>query len=438
MLHARARWTLAVAAWLVFAASVRAAAPTASDPRFDDRALWPKLTGKEAFVAEPLKPARVLVWGGMGEKGNKTGGAGWVDLATGKGGGRPDAHTDIILPASDQPYTVGGRGGKYRNVTVMRNAHLSGGGDGVGMVVTGSIWIHAGGSMRTQGACRIEGPGHVFIRNDNTEDIWQSPLDNRIRIGQYVNFAKTDGGSAEIIGHVSVNDEFSIIDCTVVVGPDASLQPGRNGHPKITAGGVLAVMDGGYWGVWTNNFETTDLIVEGTIQGGLPERPLTREAYLGIASKNFTGAIHRGPGGPGKNHQVRVVGLMLQPGSRVRSYTTDPDKALLTVTLSRDNYGWAIRPKPGSAFEAKTLRKDPDAKALFAWYDGLPPFIDVAIADGVSIDGVRFDHVRKGGLLMTDPRDAEGWKNVSFGPHSQGPRDALIAEHEGVGRNGEY
>jgi hypothetical protein len=433
----------------VFAALVACAAlppaaagerpPTADDPRFDDKTHWPGLTGKEHYVSQQWPKGPVLVYGGMDAQGMKTGGSGWVDLATGKRTSKgPDADTDVILPPADKPYEYGRRGGTYRHVTVGRNAYLKGGGDRSPMHIHGNIWIKKGGKMRAQGATVIAGGRHTFYRNDNRCTEWNAPDWWNVSTSMYINFRKTDGATAEVVGQVAMNDEFSIRGCTVIVAPDSKLQPGRNGHPKITDGGRLVLLDGAYFGVWTNNYNTTDLTVEGTIQGGLPERPLKRDARVGIATKNYNKVMYEGRGGPGKVETTRVVGLLLKAGSTLKTVSTDAEKARLVVGLSRDNWGWRIREQPGSAYEKKTLRKDPDAKYRYAWYDKLPKLIDVWFGKGVTVEGVTFDAVRKGGLMLAEPADRKKWKDVGFGAKCEAQGDELFSELKEIGRKGEY
>jgi len=79
---------------------------TASEPLFTDKALWPNLAGKEAYVSETWKPGRTLVWakpGSGGEvKANKDK-LSCVDPANWLENGKPatevwDENTSIVLP----------------------------------------------------------------------------------------------------------------------------------------------------------------------------------------------------------------------------------------------------------------------------------------------------------------------------------------------------
>jgi len=415
--------------------------PTANDPQFDSKKYWPNLSGKEHYLKQDWPKTRVLVYGGMDANGKKTGGSGWVDLSTGKRAKGPDANTDIILPDSDKPYKFGRSGGKYRHVTVGRNAHMSGGGDGNPMYIFGNIWIREGGSMRAQGATIIAGERHTFYRNDNRCDEWNAPNWQKVSTSMYIRFAKVKGATAEVVGQIAMNDEFSITGCEVIIAPDSILQPGRNGHPGIQGRGKLILMDGAYYGVWTNNFDTPDLTVNGTVQAGTAERPLTRDAHIGVSRKNYDKVMYKGKGGPGKLERFgtkRVAGLVLHAGSALRAVPAGGSNARLVVHLSRDNWGWRIREEPGSAYEAKTLRKQPDAKYRYAWWDSLPMFIDVWFGPGVTVENVRLDHVRKGGLMLANPADRAKWSGVSFGEHCQAAGDALFSAVREIGRGGDY
>jgi hypothetical protein len=138
-----------------------------------------------------------------------------------------------------------------------------------------------------QGATNFRGSRHTFFRNDN---VAAGPQDagsifanipgsrrGKLMCSQYFTFNKEKGKSVEFLGHVSVLDEFRIYGRTVIAGRDSKLQPGRNATPIVDRDGVLALLDGAYLGSWCNNWGIPDLSVErGTVQGGLPDRPLTR------------------------------------------------------------------------------------------------------------------------------------------------------------------
>ncbi len=432
--------------------------PTAHEPRFDDKTLWPDLSGKEYFLKEQWPRGRLYVWGYPGETANLHRGRSRSprDPADPKNwlvDGRPaeelifDEHADLLLPASEVPYEVGFRNTElqetFRHVTVEPGAAFIGGGDGRGRTIYGNVWIKRGGAMYAQGATNFVGPHHTFFRNDNlapSED--DNGRDGR-RCSQYFVFNKEDGASVEFRGQVSVSDEFRVYSGTVIVGRDSSLRPGRHAAPRIYGEGVLALLDGAFFGKWCNDFGIPDMTVEGgTIQGGLPERPLERSCTFGLSFKNHTNATFWQLNEEEHQESRRVPSLVLLEGSTIRSITADPAKARLVLTYVPDGVGdrssFDLRPLPGSATEQEVLDRDPQAAARFAWFDRLPRGLDVFLGRGVVVDTVEFDNLRAGGILYQDAATKAAWENMIFGAGCLAQGDALFTHVEKLGRNGEY
>jgi hypothetical protein len=443
------------------AASPGYAKASAHNPNFADKTLWPMLTGKEAYVNQVWPKARLLVWAQPGQSGafgsknpnipDPTDPKNWIE------DGKPcekvvlDENTDLLFPASDKPYSVGFRGSPMnefcRHVTIEAGAAWTGGGDGAGRRVAGCIWVKKGGGMYAQGATRFLGNGSVFVRNDNL--IHAVPGNRRANLhcfSQYFSFNKTDGASVEFLGKVTVLDEF-MVSSLVIVGPDSRLQPGRSAAPVINKGGALALMDGAYFGSWVNNFTNPDMqVIGGTIQGGLPERPLKRSAGFGLAFKNNSDAQYDGPGARisrGKLEQYgRVPALVLNPGSALRTFSANPATACLTFIYQPGGVGdkgaCYVRVPIGSVGEANELKGSPDAAKRFAWFDALPRGTDIWFAKGVQVEGVTFDNLRKGGLMLADPADRKAWKDFTFGPGCLGKGDELFSVIEKLGRGCTY
>jgi hypothetical protein len=290
---------------------------TAGAPAFDDKALWPQLGGKEAYVKETWEKARVLVWAFPGESGwggNKAGdhdplaGASW--LVDGKPLDGPvtfDENTDVVLPDAEKPYTVSlkaaGAKQDFRHITVGRNGGLHGGGDGKGRRIYGNVWIKRGGSTGNQGATQLVGSKNTFFRNDNAE---ADDKGKGLMCTQYFVINRDEKGSVEFLGHVTMLDEFRVSGLCIV-GPGSRLQPGRNASPVIQQKGTLALMDGAMFGSWANNFPGPDLACSGTIQGGLPDRPLGQNAYLMLHSRTTPRACTTAPA-PSRTRMVRRSG----------------------------------------------------------------------------------------------------------------------------------
>lgn len=306
--------------------------------------------------------------------------------------------------------------------------------------------------MYAQGATNFVGERHTFFRNDNVDP---NPQNQRRvdlhRCSQYFTFNKPRGVSVEFLGNVNVLDEFRIFACTVIVGRNSVLQPGRNASPKICRGGVLALLDGAYFGSWCNNWGIPDMTVEsGTIQGGLKDRPLRRSCTFGLGFKNHTAAYYE-PARVKNDHRAlrkwkgrlaRVPSLVVGPGCTLRCYNTDPDKERLVFSVMPggigDKTGRPIRPLPGSPEEGKDRQRTPDAAERYKWFDALPRGLDCFLAKGVMVQGVEFDYFRKGGVMVQDPADRSKWQNARFGPHCMAKAGEMVSRLAKIGKGGRY
>jgi len=431
---------------------------TAVNPGFSDKTLWPVLSDKELYLKQEWPKARLLMWAHPGKNGSpkpKAGGLSSIDPANWLEDGKPaarlwDENTDILLPSADKSYDVSCRDGGvkqiYRHITVERNACFNGGGDGVGRQIKGNVWIKRGGRMGSQGATSFLGTKHTFFRCDNDGSMNKHP-ESYTSLAQYFEFSKTDGGTVECLGVAQSGDEFGVHACLVIIGPDSVVQAGRNANPVIDRGGTLALLDGAYFGKWVNDWEGPELIVSGgTLQGGLPERPLTRSCTVNLGFKNHTRAQYDGPGAEerfGKKVEyARVPSMIVESASTLRSFSSDIARARLVVTYMGERGVNGGRPIPniGSGWGdweyGFWTQRRPDVKERYKWFDALPRGIDVLFARGVAIDGVEFDHLRKGGLMCQDPEARKAWKNVFFGNHNYAAEAELFSILEKIkGRN---
>jgi len=422
---------------------------SAHEPSFQNRQLWPWLSGKEYFVRETWPKGRLLVWAHPGKSGGKRfrGALDVTDPANWLEDGKParelvlDENTDLLFPASKERYYVGFRGTDVREVcrhlTIESGASFVGGGDGVGRSIYGSVWVEDGGGMDAQGATRFMGSRHTFFRNDNTLKTARSTSrGGGIMSSQYFTFNKENHASVEFLGHVSVLDELRVYGCTVIVGPDSILQPGRNASPTIYQGGILALMDGARFESWNNDFGTPELTVTaGFIQGGLVDRPLKRSCWFGLAFKNHTNATHEDADEKTRSRRlVRVPSLVVTAGA-LRSYTTDPTKARLVFTVMENQ---DICPRPGTEDYKKSIGRRPQNEALCEWMMKLPRGTDCFLAKGVKVENVEFDHLRKGGLMCADIDAVKSSRNLFFGLNCMAEQSELFSVLESVERNCRY
>jgi hypothetical protein len=440
--------------WQKATAAKSYAAATAWEPRFDDKALWPQLTGKEKFLKEPWPKGRMYVWATPGKDGDLHGRrrtsldptkpAQWIDAATGKPATKLilDKDTDLYFPASKAPYRVGFRTTdvreRLRHLTVEPGAAFVGGGDGAGRTIHGNVWVKKGGAIYAQGGTAFVGDKHTFVRNDNVNG----------QGSQYFNFNKQDA-SVEFLGHITTSDEWRHYGGTVIVGPDSVMQPGRAATPRINAGAKLVLLDGAYWGKWCNEWQgPVDLDVRGgTVQAGLPERPLTRDATLALSIRNWAGLEFKAWSGQGKDHSTRKVSALFRKGATVRVIAAPGSGARLVITRYElggpyNGGGRAYMHHVGEygTYPRQSERKKGKfAEAKFrAEFDSRPHKTLIYIAKGVTIDGpVRLDHFPPGGILCEDPAERAAWKDLSFGANNLARGDELFVKHAPPAKNGD-
>jgi hypothetical protein len=375
------------------------------------RELPPPGPAEAAYMKETWPEARLLVWAHPGEGGQR--GFDALDPKNWLEGGRPassppDKDTDIVLPDADAYYSTARAVITCRHVTIGRNARLL----TKGRTVYGNTWIRSGGESRNGGNLSFKGGRHTFIRNDNPD---------KAMVSQYVVHDKP-GASCEFIGRITTMDEFKIFNGTLVVAPDSRVEPGRNAMPVIGPSGTLALMDGAHFGKWINQFNP-DMKLRGTIQGGLPRRPLTRDCLFGLSFHN-----HEKTDFPGEGEKFRKmllghkVSMIVGSGAALRVFSRDLERATMVVGW----HGIDKTYKPPGLTEVEKKHGKQIQRKVTLWFD----------AD-TTVEGVRFDHIHKGGLILRDPSTRGRWKNVTFGEGCDGKPDELFAQGT-VGRNGEY
>jgi hypothetical protein len=425
----------------------------AHDPHFEDKQLWPNLGGRENYLDAEWPGGRLYVWAHPGRNGGPrfrnsldvTDPANW--LLDGKPARELilDETADLWFPASETPYRVGFRDTDVReivrHVTIESGAVFEGGGDGVGRNIHGNVWVKRGGGMDSQGATRFLGPRHTFFRNDNSvqdsETVTTADRGRGIMCSQYFTFNKENEASVEFLGHVTVLDEFQIHACTVIVAPDSILQPGRNATPRIHAGGRLVLLDGAFFGKWTNEFyREVDMVLEGTIQAGLPERPLTRDATLGLSFRNWQKVDFSRFGGSGTEiADVRRVSMIVRPGGALRTLAADGSDASLVVRYGGANLFNAIGDPDSPDERRRGLFNHSEFTRRF---QAVPRKISIYFEADTMIDGVRFDDVHPGGLMYGDEATRAAWRRVTFGPNNVGPPEGLFQQRDSLGRSLEY
>jgi len=428
------------------------ASATAAAPDFGDKVLWPQLSGKEAFIKESWEGGRLVTWAHPGESGDASGHnpfdpANWLidgkpaDQTVGSMEELFGETTDLLFPASETPYMVDIREGShgtdalknqvFRHITVGENAYFKGGADRIGRKVYGNIWVKRDATFYGQGFMAFTGPANTFFRNDNG---WGSPGG---RISQFLLVEKA-AASVEFLGDIQVVDRLLLGEGTAIVGINSRV---RGGNPLFNRPATLALMDGSIFSKSTNDLRVPDLVVSGTVSGGLTDRPLESDAYLAVSFKNHGNRPYDGPAKPVYRNEplemIRVPSLVLESGARLISIPGKDKDARLVITSTATDEG-LYRPRPDSERETLTLKNEPDAAKFHSWYDALPHGISVFVSPGASLGNVRFERVAKGGMLLTDPATPVSWTDVAFGDGNGASGNEIFSEIKGLATDGSY
>jgi len=397
-----------------------AAAPAAHAPRYSDERFWTAEQRKGAFVKETWPERRLLVWGTPGKtiRGQDVlDPANWLE--NGKPADKPiDENTDLLLPDSGGPYRAMNPTGSQlicRHLTVGRNAWLN----LVRFAGYGNIWVREGGGMWWDGG--LKGDKHTFVRNDNLLRPKSAPPVSRyigdrtlIRTGNHLGIAKAPGVSVEFVGNFETGDDLNIAAGTMVVGPDSSFCPGDRSVQGIYPKARLVLLSGARFHKRGNQHYGVDILVAGELVAGTEERPLTRDCFLGISYKArdpddlMDSVVKRGRlrevrGSP------RYYGLVVLPEGAIRTHSADPGKARLVL-------GWHRQPR--------VSRWGGDGTHLVRK-------IDTVFLGEAQINGIEFNDIRKGGILLPSPAARCRWEHVFYGEGNEGEAEELYGTFEG-------
>jgi len=435
--------------------------PTAGNPQFGDRTVWPDLHGDEYFQRQKWEKSRVLIWDvarslekGAGKRNSKVDGsdpANWIDAATGKAAASlPDMQTDIILPDSDVPYTASLRHPDVRSVfcrhvTIGRNAALDPLYARGGFQIAGNLWIRPGGAIKTgMWTLMFIGDKHTFVRNDWPEDgvleklhkerqitpyekkdIRKQPWWNNL-IATYTRHAKTDGGSTEVVGFVAFADEVGIQSGTFIVGRDSRFITLGPSSIDVGKGATLALMDGSHCSHGMNQLmRDWRVSAGGKLTGGTPDRPLKRDAFMGMGYGNWMNLPVPEPENQNKKKEPRLTpdGSVMQYG--YGGYSTLVQGDLIGCPAPGSSARLVVcwqRMRGGGA--GAWGRKD---EAFKEFFPTIEPKIQLWISPESKIENVRFDNLSRGGIVTDNIQTFEKWENVSFGSDclSKDPKEII-------------
>ncbi len=422
--------------------------PTADNPLFDNKEVWPMLVGDEYFLKQKWEEGRTYIWDvektiEAGEQSRRrrdpdaSDPSNWIDAATGKPATElPDIDTDLILPDSETPYKAAlgeenGKGAFCRHVTIGKNAAFSTWGARHHQFrLFGNLWIRPGGSMRTgQGNLVFTGDKHTFLRYDWPEDgVLKRLHDERAIspfkvngeiiktpwlancIGTYMRHEKPEGISTEVLGLARMADEVGIKSGTFIIGRDSRFVSTGPSSVSINKGAKVVLMDGAQCSHGQNQFVNRDWGVQAgaAVTGGTPDRPLKRDAYMGLGYRNWRNLPVPEP----ENHKPKP-----QTGAK-KYYAYGGYNAMIQG-------GLIGHPAPGSGARLVVCWQRISSGGAGSWgrtdeafqrvFPDFLPKITIWISAISKLENVRFDDLHRGGIVTANMETLNGWKNISFG-----------------------
>jgi len=432
------------------------AEPTADNPRFDNKDAWPMLVGDEYFTKQKWDTARVLIWGHPdmvqrrgGPKIDPKDPANWIDAATGRPADAiPDMDTDIIMPDADTPYTVamGIQNFACRHLTIGRNANFSveSGGN---FSIFGNLWVRNEGMLTSWRNTTFAGGGDTFLRQDwpadgklkkmhderlvapydpqakEEQNPWQDDGRKSRSVATYLVHDKTPDKSTEVIGYVRITDEVGIKSGTFIVGRDSRFVTTGPATVSVANDAKVILMDGAQCSHGMNQFTCRDWVVSGggEVSGGAPDRPLRRDAHMGIGYKNWMNLPTAQRERDKKPIPTTAAGAKMYYGYGQYS-----------AIISGDLIGY---PAPGSDARLIVCWQRISAGGAGCWgrtdeafkrvFPNILPKIGIWISGTSKLENVRFDDLHRGGLVTASMETFEGWENISFGDGclSRDPKD---------------
>ena len=381
---------------------------SAGDPHFDDRNLWPEGIEKTAYVKQTWPKGRLLVWAHPGSKDrhiDPTNSNNWLE--NGKPAARLfDSDTDLLFPDAEEKYHIGYKRGAFnvRHVTVGKNASVS----MQTMIANGNVWIKKGGRIIWLEG--FSGSRNTFARNDNREGSF-------IRISNKLTISKSKGASVEIVGCFDTGDDLNLHSGTMIIGPDSTFMPGDRSVQGIFPEAALILMSGSRFHKRGNQHWNNEMVVAGKILAGTPERPLTKDCFLGLSYKAKERITKEALGGrhPGRPDDYSLVIL---PDGMLSVHSESPKKARLVIGY----HGRTVR--VGWGQDAYTKPEPPELKAL-------PHKIDMVLLGDVRLNGVMFDHILEGGILLRDLDIVKKWQNIFYGRNNAAAPDSLYKLYDG-------
>jgi hypothetical protein len=368
-------------------------------PNYADKSVWPELleADRAAYTKEQWPSARVLVWNptGAAAKARKVDNdmlsdpANWIQEDGKPAETAPDEETDVIFPSATS-MSIDSRGIlSARHVTVQSGAMIGNMGN---PVIRGNIWIKKNIEVIKNprafafSSLHSEGNKDTFTRQDTNITI---------DISNMMHFKKQADKSTEWIGKWKIGDQLYVHSGIFIVGPGSYWGLCDRFNNEIN--GTLVLGSGATVEAHGNNYRHNhdfNVGATGKILAGTPERPLKSDCVIGVSFKadgTWNDAGGKAVGYPG------VAGFAVHEGGALMVHSADPAKARLV-------FRWPRNP-PGT----RTMDAAPPEEAA------LRGGIRLRLWGDVQLDGVEFNDVLKGGIILHDPALAKQWKNVTLG-----------------------
>jgi len=396
---------------------------TANNPRYGNTELWPEYleTAKSLYAHETWEKSHVLVparpgsseWGRGLEVNNI---ANWTEDGM-PAAVTPNKAVDVWFPSSETPVKYNLKGAfNVRHLTVGKNCTVEGIAE-----IWGNCWVMEGG--RTGGWVLMwKGAKNTFHRKDAKltylgedsedsknfgKDIKEWPV-----ICHYVECVKEKNASVEIIGEISNGDAWRVWGGNFIIGPRSSVFTGRNNNVAINAECAITLLSGARLSKWENNLKDPDYVFHGTLNAGLPERPLIADCFVEPSYKNTDGII------PGERADLKF-GFFLDKMGKITITSAKPSEARLCFRWHGHRHykfmtNWGEHRVAGNTLQA--------------WKDGMtktphrPGLLLLGEVKG--LDGIHFMDCFN--VSVADSAAIGSWRNVFVNDHPTTAKDSLF------------
>ena len=411
---------------------------------------------KPAYATQKWSPPkRLMVWkslGGQPQNGtydssqgkvkcmvaNGADAGNWLVLGAPLDGQLWDLDTDLILPGVEEgkSYQVTAGDVSFRHVSAENHAQLL----CHRMRIQGNVWIHERGRVQVTAVKEgtFVGPFHTVIFLDRppigeliTKE-WQrawarnsncDPEGYKIvrsgswdfggyQLAQYIFIKKDPGASVEFLGNIITRDKFWCFSGTTILGPDCAMMADTRNGDWVMKDATLQLMSGATWGKFQNKLNLNDQGIDGTVEFGTAERPLTKDVIVATSWKDYSGLFHE------SSNSGTYSGFSVAAQGKLRMHSADPTSARVVFRyLDRDGgIAWCNKRNGGHG--------NP-------FYKELNKRIDVTFLGDVEMDGVVFEDVHQGGVRLGNLGMKSKLKHVTFGKNCGSAKpDEMFALYE--------